>query len=208
MPLHKLVAWIKGRAEPDTDETEKLAKALHVSVEYLRIGKSERGLDRRRLTRPHLADYSTWVFTEMGQLLWQLQIVEGAVAQTGVILFDGYRGMGIEKAEAKLAKRGKETLGRRIGRIKNCLSLSDEATRVLSELVEERNWFIHESYREHARDVRSTGSPDRLIGRLQRLGDLVSQVLSDLSRAVEAHVLARGIDPRRVEEEVRNRMSS
>ena len=111
VPLHELTSWIKGRAEPDTDQTARLAKALRVSVQFVQTGESGRTLDLRGLNAPELADQSFWVFWTMGQLVWKLQMVEQAVAETGVALFDGYRGMGIDNAEAKLAKRRRETLG-------------------------------------------------------------------------------------------------
>ena len=208
VPRHELTNWIKGRAEPDADQTARLAKALDVSEQYVRTGESGRTLDRRGLSVPELADQSFRVFWTMGQLVWQLQMVERAVAETGVALFDGYRGMGIDKAEAKLAKRGRETLGRRIQRIKNRLSLSEETARLLRDLVKERNWFIHESHRDHGPDIRPAGSPGKLMDRLDRLSKLTTQVLAGLREALGAHVLAHGIDPRGVEEEARKRLSS
>ena len=144
----------------------------------------------------------------MGQLLWKLQVVEGVVAQTGVVLFEAYQGMGVEKAQLQLAKRGKETLGRNIRRITNRLSLSEETTDLLLELVKERNWFVHESHQDHGKDIRLAGSPDKLMDRLDRLGKLADQVLPDLTKAVSAYVLAHDIDPRTVEEEARRRLSS
>ena len=208
VPLHELTSWIKGRAEPDTDQTAKLANALDVSVQYLQTGESGRTLDLRGLNRPDLTDESFWVFWTMGQLLWKLQLVEGAVAQAGVVLFDAYQGMGIEKAQLQLAKREKETLGRNIRRITNRLRLTEETTDLLLELVKERNWFVHESQQDHGKDIRTVGSPDRLMDRLDRLGKLADQVLPDLTKAVGEYVLAHGIDPRTVEEETRRRLSS
>lgn len=208
VPLHELTVWIKGRAEPDTDQTARLATALDVSVQYVQTGESGRTLDLRGLNRPDLADESVWVFWTMGQLLWKLQLVEGAVAQTGVALFDGYHGMGVEKAQLQLAKRGKETFGRNIRRITNRLSLSEETSGSLRELVEERNWFVHESHGDHGKDIRPSGSPGKLIDRLDRLDKLADQVLADLTRALGAYVLAHDIDPRTVEEEARRRLSS
>ena len=208
VPLHELTSWIKGRAEPDTDQTARLAKALRVSVQFVQTGESRPTLDLRALNAPELADQSFGVFWTMGQLVWKLQMVEQAVAETGVALRDGYRGMGIDNAEAKLAKRRRETLGRRMQRIQNRLSLSEEATRLLRELVKERNWFIHESHREYGPDVRSGGSPGKLMDRLDRLSKLTNQVLADLTEAFGAYVLAHGIDPREVEEEARKKLSS
>ncbi len=208
VPLHELTAWIKGRAEPDADQTARLATALGVSVPYVQTGESGRTLDLRRLRAPELADQSFWVFWTMGQLVWQLQMVERAVAETGVALFDGYRGMGIDKAEAKLAKRRRETLGRRIQRIRNRLSLSEETAGQLRDLVKERNWFIHESHREHGSDIRPGRSVAMLMNRLDRLSKLTNQVLAGLREAFGAHVLAHGIDLREVEEEARRKLSS
>ena len=208
VPLHELTSWIKGRAEPDADQAAKLAKALNVSKQYIQTGESGRTVDIRGLSGPQLGDQSFWVFCTMGQLVWQLQMVERAVAESGVALFDGYRGMGIDKAEAKLAKRRRETLGRRIQRIKNRLSLSEETTRLVRDLVEERNWFIHQSHREHGSDIRSGRSVAKLMDRLDRLSDLTNQVLAGLREAFGAHVLAHGIDPREIEQEARRRLSS
>lgn len=208
VPPHELTSWIKGRAEPDADQTARLAKALGVSEQYIRTGESGRTVDLRGLGRPQLGDQSFWVFWTMGQLVWQLQMVERAVAETGVALFDGYRGMGIDKAEAKLAKRRRETLGRRIQRIKNRLSLSEETARLLGEVVKERNWFVHESHRDHGPDIRSGRSTAKLMDRLDRLSKLTNQVLADLTEALGAYVLAHGIDSREVEEEARKKLSS
>jgi len=207
VPLHELTSWIKGRAEPDADQVVRLAKVLDVSKQYIRSGESGRRVDFRGLSGPQLGDQSNWVFWTMGQLVWQLQIVEQAVAETGVALFDGYRGMGIDKAEAKLARRGRETLGKRIQRIKNRLSLSEETARLLGDLVKERNWFIHESHREHGPDIRSDRSVAKLMDRLDRLSKLTNQVLAGLREAIGEHVLAHGIDPRQVEQETRQRLS-
>ena len=208
VPLHELTRWIKGQAEPDADQTARLAKAFHVSEQYIQTGESGSAVDLRGLSGPQLGDQSFWIFWTMGQLVWQLQMVERAVAETGVALFDGYRGMGIDKADAKLAKRRRETLGRRTRRIKNRLRLSEETARLLRELVKERNWFIHESHGEHGRDIRSGRSPVKLMDRLDRLSRLTNQVLAGLTEAFGAHVLAHGIDPREVEEEARKRLSS
>ena len=207
VPLHELTSWIKGRSEPDADQTARLAKALDVSEQYMQTGESGRTVDLRGLSGPQLGDQSFWVFWTMGQLVWQLQMVERAVAETGVALFDGYRGMGIDKAEAKLAKRRRETLGRRIQRIKNRLSLSEETARRLRDVVKERNWFIHESHRDHGPDIRSGRSNAKLMDRLDRLSKLTNQVLAGLREAFGAHVLAHGIDPREVEEEARKKLS-
>ena len=208
VPPHELTSWIKGRAEPDADQTVRLAKALDVSAQYVQSGESERSVDLRGLSGPQLGDQSFWVFWTMGQLVWQLQMVERAVAETGVALFDGYRGMGIDKAEAKLAKRRRETLGRRMQRIRNRLSLSEETACLLRDLVKERNWFIHESHRDHGPDIRSGRSTAKLMDRLDRLSKLTNQVLADLTEAFARHVLAHGIDPRGVEEEARKNLSS
>jgi len=208
VPLHELTSWIKGRAAPDADQTARLAKALDVSAQYIQSGESGRSVDLRGLSGPQLGDQSFWVFWTMGQLVWQLQMVERAVAETGVALFDGYRGMGIDKAEAKLAKRRRETLGRRIQRIKNRLSLSAETARLLRDLVKERNWFIHESHRDHGPDIRSGRSTAKVMARLDRLSKLINNVLAGLTEALGPHVLAHGIDPQEVEEEARKRMSS
>lgn len=207
VPLHELTAWIKGRAEPDADQTARLASALDVSVQYVQTGTSGRTLDLRGLNRPDLSDESWWVFWTMGQLLWKLQMVEGALAQTGVALFDGYHGMGDDKAQSQLAKRRKETFGRNIRRITNRLSLSEEAASGLRELVEERNWFVHESHQDHGKDIRRGGSASKLIDRLDHLGKLADQVLADLTKALGAYVLAHDIDPKTVEEEARRRLS-
>ena len=208
VPLHELTSWIKGRAAPDADQTARLAKALDVSAQYIQSGESGRSVDLRGLSGPQLGDQSFWVFWTMGQLVWQLQMVERAVAETGVALFDGYRGMGIDKAEAKLAKRRRETLGRRIQRIRNRLILSAETARLLRDLVKERNWFIHESHRDHGPDIRSGRSTAKLVDRLDRLSKLINNVLAGLTEALGPHVLAHGIDPQEVEEEARKRMSS
>lgn len=208
VPRHELTSWIKGRAEPDADQTARLAKALGVSEQYIQTGESGRTVDLRGLSGPQLGDQIFWVFWTMGQLVWQLQMVERAMAETGVALFDGYRGMGIDRAEAKLAKRRRESLGRRIQRIKNRLSLSEETAGQLRDLVKERNWFIHESHREHGSDIRSGRSVAKLMDRLDRLSKLTNQVLAGLREAFGAHVLAHGIDPREVEEEARKKLSS
>ena len=75
-------------------------------------------------------------------------------------------------------------------------------------LSNERNWFIHQSHRDHGPDIRSGRSTTKLMGRLDRVSKLTNQVLADLTQAFGPHVLAHGVDPREVDEAARKNLST
>lgn len=120
-----------------------------------------------------------FIFTLMGQTLLNIQVLEDTLSRSITLKVDVGHPRKVSRAEVDelLKKRQSFTLGKAVGVVAKQGLYSDDLRAALGGLVDERNWFVHQSLDDFYIPARR----EALVKRLS-------------SMALEAHRLQRAIE--------------
>lgn len=139
------------------------------------------------------------VLLNVGYALWQLQVLEEALATYLVLRHHATLGMGVEAAKPLEESAEAKTMGRLLRELISKGSIEEHLGKRLSTLLAERNWLVHRSRRESRGFMNDEAQLSRLLARLDSMADEALALLKLVAEATEAHVLDAGVSPEYIE---------
>ncbi|WP_109125914.1 hypothetical protein [Dyella sp. C11] len=139
------------------------------------------------------ADRLVEIASRAGYALWQLQTLEGALAQYFVLVAQATKGMGEEAGNALFEKANSGTFGATITKLRKSGKLSPGLEGRFQTLLTERNWLVHRSRTTSGHAIKSDGAFHELLDRLDRIADETSLLLREIGKLAEIFVLSSGV---------------
>lgn len=137
----------------------------------------------------------------IGFAVWQLQELEWTMATFIVLLLKAHRGIGQEIGEQLLATAGKRTLGSLINEAKAAKLLQEKLATRLEKILDDRNWLIHRSRREHRHILSSRSGSATLIARIEAISDEALLLLKTVAELTDQYVRKSGISEKTIARE-------
>jgi len=129
------------------------------------------------------------VTQRIGFALWQLQELEGVLAQYYVLVALAKRGMGLDAGNVLLVDAQRKTFGATIQKLVKAKLLPSELESRFTVLLKERNWLVHSS-RSTSRDaVHNDAALNRTVSRVDVIADEAQELLRAVGIAAEDHVV-------------------
>jgi hypothetical protein len=144
-------------------------------------------------SRLERADRLAEITSRVGYALWQLQILEGALAQYFVLVAQATRGMGEEAGNALFEKASSATFGSTITKLRKADKLSSALEGRFQMLLAERNWLVHRSRATSGHAVNNDGAFHELLERLDRIADEALLLLREVGQLAETFVMSSGV---------------
>lgn len=139
------------------------------------------------------ADRLCAIATRIGFTLWQLQQLEGAVAQYLVLKTQAKPGMGLLEGNALVEKAQSGTFGTIVKKLIAAKAVTADVEGPLQDLVRERNWLVHDSLRDSRSAVHSDNAMHTLLDRVDAMAEAIKPLLSAIGVLAEAHVKTAGV---------------
>lgn len=144
-------------------------------------------------SRLERADRLAEITSRVGYALWQLQVLEGVLAQYFVLVAQATRGMGEEAGNALFEKASSGTFGSTIARLRKAGKLSDELAARLQMSLVDRNWLVHKSRATSGHAINNDGAFHELLERLDRIADEALSLLHEIGGQAEHFVISSGV---------------
>jgi len=145
------------------------------------------------------ADRLNAIYRHLGESLWRLQELEGAVAQYYVLVALATRGMGIEAGHALERTVDGNTFGRTIALLRKAAKIPAELEQRLPALLQDRNWLVHGSLRTERSAIYDESRCEALLARLVSIADEAAAILKLLGTAAEKFVVNAGVSKQEVD---------
>jgi hypothetical protein len=129
----------------------------------------------------------------IGFAVWQLQELEWTMAAFIVLLLKAHRGIGQEIGERLLAAAGKRTFGSLIREAKGARLLEDKLATRLEKILDDRNWLVHRSRREHRGVLSSRSRYAALIARIEAISDEALLLLKMIAELTDQYAGKSGV---------------
>lgn len=136
----------------------------------------------------------------IGHCLWQIQELEGVAATYFVLLTQLRRGMDRNEAETLVEKAKSKTFGVTVRQIVQAGLLDAALSGRLTRLLEERNWLVHQSRRDSRNAVHHDASMQKLLGRIELMGDEAGALLQEFGVLTQAFGEQRAVSTQRLRE--------
>jgi hypothetical protein len=141
---------------------------------------------------PVTAEQFRDVISEVGHVVWQIQVLEGVLGSYLVLVHKASAASARADVEAMFVKTGKQTLGTLLKAIRDTGGIAPLVPR-LEKFVDERNWLVHRSRHEDRRALYSEAARVALIERITTLGNEALSLMTLFQQAIEDHLVARGM---------------
>lgn len=151
----------------------------------------------QRLTEETLQE----VTAQIGFAVWQIQILEGAVATYLIFVHKAKPGMARQEVEEMFTKARKSTLGNLLRQLGTSQTASSPLAEQLDKFVEDRNWLVHRSRHESHRCMNSVSGRAALIARLLGIADDALRLMKDFQSATEAHLATLGVPKEQIDQD-------
>jgi hypothetical protein len=133
--------------------------------------------------------------------VWQLQELEWAIAAFIVLMLKAHRGIGMEIGEQLLASAGKRTFGSLIKEAQGASLLEDKLANRFEKILNDRNWLIHRSRREHRGILSSRSRCNALASQIDAISTEALQLFKIIAELTEQYVKKSGIPQEIIERE-------
>jgi hypothetical protein len=155
--------------------------------------------------RPRIAERVIQeVALAIGHTVWQLQVLEDALAAHLVLLHDVQPGCTGNELEAALSRRRGLTFGKLLEELDRALrakeTLPSPVRSRLDALKQERNWLVHRSRRDSHVEINRAAGAARVLSRIEKLHDDTTALMRDVQDATELGLRALGIPREQITE--------
>ncbi|MBL7134264.1 MAG: hypothetical protein ISS78_09210 [Phycisphaerae bacterium] len=202
------VVWMQGRHQ---NVLAKAEFAMHnAGRNWLRCRATvvlTRGIGVREeeplRTRPMNPKAFIDLHSRLGLALWHIQACEDGLVHFIAIVLQMPPSRAREEAMKIIDRLQSRTLGgliREMQKSKSTNSVSEFEFRV-NRFLGERNWLVHQSWREHHADLFNPERLPPLYGRLDRLAQEASDLQHYFSKITSAWTRERGVSKSRIEKE-------
>ena len=144
------------------------------------------------------------IIKKIGFALWQIQELEGVAAQYFVLLAQAKKGMGLAEGNALVEKAQSKTLGATIKKITKAGLLSSELETRFDNLLSERNWLVHRSRASSRGAAHHDADASKLILRLDAIAEESLDLMTEIRKLVESHVLQHGVSMEHIGEKAKD----
>jgi len=129
----------------------------------------------------------------VGFALWQLQELENTAAGYIVVRLRDARGVGVNQGAVISAEVEKLPLGKLVGELAKAGVIDPALASRLKAALDERNWLVHRSRREHRGVLSDPAAYTGLSMRLDALADDALTLNKELARTMEEYVVNSGV---------------
>jgi hypothetical protein len=147
---------------------------------------------------PVTAEQFRDVISEVGHVVWQIQVLEGVLGSYLVLVHKATAASARAGVETMFVKTHKQTLGTLLKAIRDTGAVAQLVPR-LEKFVDERNWLVHRSRHEDRKALYSEAARAALIDRISNLGDEALSLMTLFQQATEDHLVARGMSKTEIE---------
>lgn len=137
----------------------------------------------------------------LGYALWQLQELETAIATCVVVRLRDSRGVGTVAGTAISASVEKRTLGQLLHELSGAGVLTDDQVARLRDLLEDRNWLVHRSRRDHRGILTDDIELRALVERLEGVSERTLVLLKEVGAEIERYVVSTGVPQELIDRE-------
>ena len=139
----------------------------------------------------------------IGFVLWQIQELEGVLAQYFVLVAQAQKGMGLAAGNALVEKAKNKTFGATIYQIAKGGLLSPELENRFSKILSNRNWIVHRLCSDSRSAIHSDLEMQRLVVRLDNIAAESLSLLQEIGALSEAYVKKHGITEKDINEKAK-----
>lgn len=130
---------------------------------------------------------------QVGFALWQLQELENTAAGYIVVRLRNARGAGVERGAAISTEVERLPLGRLVSDLAQAGVVAPDLASRLKTLLDDRNWLVHRSRREHRGVLSSDAMFAGLLTRLEGIADRALALNKELASEMEEYVVGSGV---------------
>ena len=141
------------------------------------------------------------LLARVGYAVWQCAECEYTLATLVVVHLRSARGVGEDAGQKLLAAAERRTFGQALAELRKAGVLPAEVEQRALDLLAERNWVVHRAKRDHRGVLNRASELDKLVQRLDRVGEEALQVNKSLAAELEEFVVRSGVDRSHVDEE-------
>lgn len=131
--------------------------------------------------------------SDIGKALWQIQAFEDTLAHLIALVLKLPPKASLEEAEAILSKVRKATLGGLLKETRKAVHFDSDFEVFISKFLDERNWLVHRSWREHRGILSKEGEYGVLRARIRRLASDALEYNELFAGIIEEWVKKKGI---------------
>lgn len=130
---------------------------------------------------------------KVGFTLWQLQELEGVLAQYYVLIAQAEKGMGMEAGQVLTEKALSKTFGSTITNLNKEKLLPIEFEERFKALLLERNWLVHNSKASSRSAVYDDLVCQKFLDRLDLIADETLSLIKTVGKLVETYVISHNV---------------
>jgi hypothetical protein len=166
-------------------------------------------METHQIKRPDPSAYIE-LHALIGIALWKAQAFEDALAYFITLVLKLPPSRAEKEVRAVLAKMQSKTLGNLIAELrmaKTSTAVTEFEQRV-NQFVDERNWLVHDSFRENGTDLFEPQKLPPLFARLNAISDEALALQKRFGESVVEWTKAQGIDQSTIDAETKKRLTA
>lgn len=141
------------------------------------------------------------------QHIWQLQELEWGLANYLVLRLKDARGVGLQRGSELLSEASKRTFGTLLSDLSKAGVFEAALAERLKKILDDRNWLVHRSRRDHPNIITSRQDCEKLIARIEEITTEATTLLRMTAQLLEKHLLEHGVSSLYIERETQRLMT-
>jgi hypothetical protein len=166
-------------------------------------------METPQFNRPDPSAYIE-LHSRIGIALWKIQAFEDALCHFITLVLKLPPSRAEKEVRAVLAKMQSKTLGNLIAELRMAKTSTAvaEFERRVNQFVDERNWLVHDSFRENGTDLFQPLKLPPLFARLNAISNEALALQTRFGESVVQWTKAQGIDQSTIDAETKKRLAA